>query len=411
MIRGFMKTSSLAALVAATGLILGNSAYAPAYAADLGGGCCADLEERVAELEATTARKGNRVVSLTVYGQVNKALLIWDDGIESDAYVVDNDDSGTRVGFRGTAMFKPGWTAGYVLEWDWQDTANDTVDQFDDDGDENEIKSRKAEIYIENEQIGRFTIGQGESASDGISEIILANQIANSGVDHGNFFVRDVDGNINDGRISDWISNLDGYSRRDRIRYDSPVFYGFLVSASWGEDDYYDLALRFSKEWNSVRFAAGVAYVYRDENEVPSNVHDIEQVSGSASIMHVPTGLYLSFAAGEQDIAHISPADAAQYGDPHFWYISFGLERRFLPTGTTTIFGEYGEYNNFVQDVDLDQVHSEATLWGFGITQKVDSAAMDLYILYRHYSFDDDTLVTLEQEDFSAVLIGSRIQF
>ena len=60
-------------------------AYAPLRrsAADLGGGCCADLEERVAELEATTARKGNRVVSLQVYGQVNKALLIWDDGEDS----------------------------------------------------------------------------------------------------------------------------------------------------------------------------------------------------------------------------------------------------------------------------------------------------------------------------------------
>ena len=37
-----------------------------AFAADLGGNCCADLEERIAELEATTARKGNRKVSLTV---------------------------------------------------------------------------------------------------------------------------------------------------------------------------------------------------------------------------------------------------------------------------------------------------------------------------------------------------------
>ncbi len=41
-----------------------------ANAADLGGNCCADLEERVAELEATTARKGNRKVSLTVSGWV-----------------------------------------------------------------------------------------------------------------------------------------------------------------------------------------------------------------------------------------------------------------------------------------------------------------------------------------------------
>ena len=41
-------------------------------AADLGGNCCADLEERIAELEATTARKGNRKMSLTITGQVNR---------------------------------------------------------------------------------------------------------------------------------------------------------------------------------------------------------------------------------------------------------------------------------------------------------------------------------------------------
>ena len=53
-----------------------------AQAADLGGNCCADLEERIAELEATTARKGNRKVSLEIYGQVNEAILFWDDGGE-----------------------------------------------------------------------------------------------------------------------------------------------------------------------------------------------------------------------------------------------------------------------------------------------------------------------------------------
>jgi hypothetical protein len=35
-----------------------------AKAADLGGDRCADLEERVAELEATTVRKGNKKVSV-----------------------------------------------------------------------------------------------------------------------------------------------------------------------------------------------------------------------------------------------------------------------------------------------------------------------------------------------------------
>ena len=55
-----MKKYSLSALAAA-GLSAGGLATS-ANAADLGGNCCADLEERVAELEATTARKGNRKV-------------------------------------------------------------------------------------------------------------------------------------------------------------------------------------------------------------------------------------------------------------------------------------------------------------------------------------------------------------
>ncbi|MEQ1711127.1 MAG: porin, partial [Hyphomicrobium sp.] len=71
MIGGHMK-SSFVALIAAAGLVGG---IASAQAADLGGDCCADLEERVAELEATTARKGNRKVSLTVSGWVNESVL------------------------------------------------------------------------------------------------------------------------------------------------------------------------------------------------------------------------------------------------------------------------------------------------------------------------------------------------
>lgn len=75
------------------GLALAVSAVAmwsaTAHAADLGGNCCADLEERVAELEATTARKGNRKVSLTVSGFVAQQILAWDDGRESNVYITD----------------------------------------------------------------------------------------------------------------------------------------------------------------------------------------------------------------------------------------------------------------------------------------------------------------------------------
>ena len=52
---------------------------AAAGAADL------DLEQRGAELEATTARCGNGPGKLTFHmcGQVNRALLLWNDGFDS----------------------------------------------------------------------------------------------------------------------------------------------------------------------------------------------------------------------------------------------------------------------------------------------------------------------------------------
>ncbi len=72
---GLMKTSRFALAAVATAL-MGTSAMA----ADLGGNCCADLEERIAELEATTVRKGNRKVSLQISGHIGHQLMFWNDG-------------------------------------------------------------------------------------------------------------------------------------------------------------------------------------------------------------------------------------------------------------------------------------------------------------------------------------------
>ena len=116
-----MKKSSLSALVAA-GLLVGGLSAGSASAADLGGNCCADLEERIAELEATTARKGNRKVSLTVSGWVGEQVMYWDDDNpnplfnESNTYVTGLGTTlSSHFKFTGQATISPGWSAGYVL--------------------------------------------------------------------------------------------------------------------------------------------------------------------------------------------------------------------------------------------------------------------------------------------------------
>jgi len=401
MIGGIMKTTSRLALVAAAGLLIG--AVSPATAADLkGGGCCADLEERVAELEATTARKGNRVVSLQVYGQVNKALLIWDDGVDSDAFIVDNQASGSRIGLTGKATIKPGWSAGFLMEFDYQDSGSDKVFNIGEDrdeGDDNEILIRHNNLWIESERLGRITLGQQSSAADGAVGVSLANSIRGGAVDHGtSFLIRGA----TDGTLDDFAGDLGG-GRDDLIRYDSPSIYGFILSASWGDDDYADVALRFKKEFNSVRIAAAIAYQMDDSRDGSGrdDTNDFTSLGGSVSVMHVPTGLYINAAAAQKEWDDFE-------GETSYWYVQAGIEKKWLPYGATTIYAEYGSYEDF--GLRREEIENDAERWGFGVVQKFDSAALELYAQATFWSFDEEN-TGAEPEDLSTIMIGSRIKF
>ena len=136
MIGGLLKSTSRLALVAAAGLFVGGVAMPSAKAADLGGDCCADLEERVAELEATTARKGNRKMSLTVTGQVHRMVMWCDDGHSSTTYYgLDNTNSSSRFIFLGSARVTPKVSMGFeiMIEIEAGGTSS-KVSQFDEDG-------------------------------------------------------------------------------------------------------------------------------------------------------------------------------------------------------------------------------------------------------------------------------------
>jgi predicted porin len=383
-------------LAVAAGVLFG-SAIAPATAADLkGGGCCADLEERVAELEATVARKGNRVVSLQIYGDVTQGLLIWDNGEQSDVYVTDNDALGSVLGFKGEATLKPGWKAGYKMEFQVQSASSSAVtergEDLDGDDPADNLSIRHNHLYIESERWGRITLGQASTASDGAAQVNLSNSLIAASPDQGTAL---TPGGLGAGRIlGEYASDLDG-GRNDIVRYDSPTIYGFVASASWGDDDYWDVALRFTKEFNSIKFAAAIAYAEDESAEAAEAFGEFTQLIGSASIMHVPTGLFASVALGEREY------DTDVTGS--FWYAQGGLERKFLPYGTTTIYGEYGQFE------DISVEGTEADVWGIGIVQHVDSAAMDFYAQARFWSVDDDA--NPDADELSTIMVGSRIQF
>ena len=96
------RTTRYAIAAALTTTLMGSSAMA----ADLGGNCCADLEERIAEHEATTVRKGNRKVSLAISGFVGHTVMWWDDGTQSDMYIGDAGNLTSRFRFKGEAKIR-----------------------------------------------------------------------------------------------------------------------------------------------------------------------------------------------------------------------------------------------------------------------------------------------------------------
>lgn len=469
MIGGLMKTTSRFAVAAAAGLFVGGIALTPAQAADLGGDCCADLEERVAELEATTVRKGNRKVSVKLSGQVNKALLIWDDGDESDAYVVDNNTSSTRIRLTGDAKFKPGWSAGYYLEWETFEAQSAAVDQafaFDSNVDFN---LRHAVWYIKSDKLGSVWLGQHSMATDNLIYMnVVGTSVANGGGDmfQGAGFFLTQPGVTGNARLvnATWGTyhpNFDSGNRSDIVRYDSPDIWGCVFSTAWGENDDWDVALRCKKELNSVKILFGIGYIEHTGNEswtigdgtsvANGAIHGQNDFIVSAGILHDPTGLFLTgwYASREFDAITNQTAGApgsaialgaglAAPGDVDAWYIEGGIYRRFNDLGKTALYIDYSERDGgntgvidtlaavgggLVAGVVLD---SEVQVWGGGVVQNIDNAAMELFIDYKHFEFEGTVCptanfaagacaagaaVNVTSDDLDLILIGGRIKF
>jgi len=473
-------------MVAAAGVIVSG---VTAQAADLGGNCCADLEERVAELEATTARKGNRKVSLQIYGQVSETIMWWNDGAESNVYVQENNNIKNTVGFQGNAKINSDWSAGFRLELQVRAYRSSAANQLSLGATNNlqiatyntqSVALRHAFWYLQSATYGRLTVGRDVDSAVGTSSISLVNPDgfsgpAGPGFANGGFFLRRAGTTGNSGlssrtwQTTSWLNNGDGplpfdYAQtKSLVKYTSPFFLGqtrssgFLFSADWGADDAWAVGLRYVEDFGTFRFAAGVGYSsfsdvargfcstgatgnFRDNNQnvvlgnpttdpqrdLGSSI-DCNSLQASASLLHVPTGLYISGGYAELNDGNAAAGALARTngwqggvsGKSEAWYVQAGWQARLSTLGNTIFWGQYLDLNTGLNSANsvvstiaaTDQlvtgtglgnaiIRSASTqVWGLGVSQNIDAAAMTLYAGYYYYQ----TEVTLGSQNSAAI--------
>lgn len=354
MFGGLTKTSSRIAIAAALGLMLGGFAFkaTPAQAADLGGDCCADLEERVAELEATTVRKGNKKVSVTLSGWVVKSMNWWDDGHVDGFAVGDKDyDLASRFAITGSATISPGWSAGFNLTVTAPGTtfgipANQVDEYRSVNGDFygsqfGAINTLYSFIYIKSDKWGTLNWGHLSPASD--NPAVLAD--ASGTVIESNFVWYEGGGfGIKNGGGATWndyvlcssaiAPGADCFgTAQPAVRYDSPTWGGFRFETSYGTADvvpailderasqflttalfdhpstrssnFWDIAAFYTGDWNSVKISLAGAYTWMESNPLNGGEEDYWQVGGT--IIHKPSGLGVYAMGGWEEVSDANP--------------------------------------------------------------------------------------------------------
>jgi hypothetical protein len=383
---GFFRYISviLAALALNTG---------PISAADLNGSCCADLEERISELEATAASKGNRKMSLSISGSVNRLVLWWDDGRSSGTYYgLDNGNLTSRFLFSGSAKMTPKVTTGFEIQIATRGGSSLSVSQLDEDGKISGIipnvntsatgpigipslnapnvdpyfaDARRVFLWLEHEDLGRLSVGRLDMA--GVwTTIDLTGHVFNVGsgslaLINGSFFIRGpagqyyamVWGNITDPGTA--------FNRNEQVRYDSPTWKGFIYSASVAEaGDYWGTMLRYFGEHSGFRTVGQLGYERSMDVATPGVVDpanvaytgsspNVTGKSFALSTMHLPTGLFVQGHFISTDFGgDIIGAPSGYFGETtvhkksgHQLFLQGGISKNWLEYGATSIYGEY----------------------------------------------------------------------
>ena len=346
-----------------------------------------------APVDKVVTSGGGERIKLAISGQTNRAVNIVDDGKNTDAYFVDNDNSESRVRFDGTARATDDLTIGSTIELTIAPNKAGEVNQNEEEtGDV--FEQRITEATLTSRRFGKLSLGKGHTASYGsasqdLSRTDVISYAEISDTAGGMLFRQNSDDTLTNVRIVDAFRAWNGLSRKNRVRYDSPKFYGAHLATSAISDQRYDAALYWGGQGYGFKAAGAAAFVYPNED-----ASDF-QYDGSFSLLHENTGLNLTLSAGlvERD----------NQGDAQNYYAKAGWRTNFFPFGETAFGVDY------TRSLNLPTGRDEGYSVGAAAVQQFENFGTEFYLLYRLHSLDRD--VEPSVEDINVISVGTRVRF
>lgn len=333
------------------------------------------------------------------YGQFNLAYQSFADGVQTTSKLVDNGNWNSRLGVTftqpfGENTFRARFESGLTMRNSSLVSQTSTPDWDD----WRKTLLRWFEVAMDS-KYGTLSLGQGATAANGTTGLDDSFTFIAGATDStdgfASFRFRDASGALSPVSVGAVNGSLDAL-RRFRARYDTPVFSGVMLSASYGvnvlvdadKNDYYDAAIRWTGELGdvSVRSALGYQWI-----EPPGGAARTERLAGSVSFFHNPSGLNLAVSGGDEK------------DGPSYYWVRAGWRTKSFAAGTTSLSVDWYDGSDFLSK------GAKTENYGVYAVQDIDAWSVNLYIGWRHFKYSDKSGTTYQDAD--GLLVGARWYF
>jgi hypothetical protein len=283
--------------------------------------------------------KNNSPVELTIGGQLNRAFLYVNDGEEGMYRNVDNENDSTRMFLNADGKINEDWSVGTQFIMLMRSNPSNEMSATAESAGAGKFEEEAAEVYFTHKRLGTLWLGQGDTATNGISE-----------------------------------TDLSGLNVADRIRYDSPEINGFHLSTSLLSGGAVDAALYYAGNISGVAVEAAAGWYNTSSN--PNSEDTFENgFSGSVSAM-LASGFNLTLAAGTKSSA------TQGRDDPKFYYAKVGYQANLNSLGPSAFAVDVGRFEDSAQNGDtLDTFGAQAV-------QEIEGTGSSVYVAYRYHTLD-----------------------